>query len=227
MHSALPAAAAPDSDSASDDPRAHAALGTPQSSQHSAPSTQHFVQLHNTYIAAETPDGIVLIDQHALHERIIYEELYTRVTAGRLEGQRLLIPEVLPMTPRHQAALEQLTSLLAKLGIEVAPFDAQSVAVHTFPSLLSKVSPTEFLRDLVDKMLELGGRLPGEELLHEALDMASCKAAVKAGYPLSADEIAALLARRDLVDRSSNCPHGRPTTLRLTLGDLERQFKRK
>ena len=130
-------------------------------------------------------------------------------------------------TRRHAAALEKVRPLLATLGIEITDFDSQSIAVHSFPSLLSKVSPREFLRDLLDKLLEVGSKLTPEELLHEVLDMASCKAAVKAGYPLSQDEIASLLARKEQVDRSSNCPHGRPTTLRLTISDLERQFKRK
>jgi DNA mismatch repair protein MutL len=186
-----------------------------------------FVQLHNAYIVAETSEGLVVIDQHALHERILYEELFARATRGPLEGQRLLIPEILPVNPRQAAALETVKPLLATLGIEITDFDSGSVAVHSFPSLLAKVSPREFLRDLLDSLMEIGARLTPEELLHEVLDMASCKAAVKAGYPLSGDEIAALLARKQQVDRSSNCPHGRPTTLRLTLGDLERQFKRK
>jgi len=189
------------------------------------------VQVHNTYIVAETEEGVVIMDQHALHERILYEEMYARATRGPLEGQRLLMPEVLPVAPRQAAALETVKPLLASLGIEVEDFDAGSVAVHSFPSLLSKVSPREFLRDLLDRLLEYGGsggnKLTPEELLHEVLDMASCKAAVKAGYPLSQEEIAALLARKQQVERSSNCPHGRPTTLRLTIGDLERQFKRK
>ena len=186
-----------------------------------------FLQTHNTYIVAETPDGLVIIDQHALHERIIYEELFARAMRGPLEGQRLLIPEILPVSPRHAAALETVRPLLEKLGMEITDFDSQSIAVHSFPSLLSKVSPREFLRELLDKLLEVGSKLTSEELLHEVLDMASCKAAVKAGYPLSSEEIAALLARKEQVDRSSNCPHGRPTTLRLTISDLERQFKRK
>jgi DNA mismatch repair protein MutL len=194
-------------------------------------SPRRFVQLHNTYIIAETPEGLVIIDQHALHERILYEELFARATRGTLEGQHLLLPEVLPVNPRQAAALETVKPLLAQLGIDVADFDSGSVAVHTFPSLLSKVSPRDFLRDLLDRLMEYGSsgstKLTPEELLHEVLDMASCKAAVKAGYPLSHDEIAALLLRKDQVERSSNCPHGRPTTLRLTISDLERQFKRK
>jgi DNA mismatch repair protein MutL len=208
--------------------------GTQNPSDHWPPATDRsprFVQLHNAYIVAETDEGVVIIDQHALHERILYEELFARATRGTLEGQRLLIPEVLPVNPRQSAALETVKPLLLTLGIEVENFDAGSVAVHTFPSLLSKVSPPEFLRDLLDRLMEYGGaaggKLTPEELLHEVLDMASCKAAVKAGYPLSQEEIAALLARKQQVERSSNCPHGRPTTLRLSLSDLERQFKRK
>jgi DNA mismatch repair protein MutL len=225
-------------------PGKSAAAPTDRQSPTTAPSSDHwplptdhsvrFVQLHNTYIVAETHDaggGLVIIDQHALHERILYEELFARATRGPLEGQRLLIPEVLPLHPRQAAALETVKPLLLKLGMEITDFDAGAVAVHSFPSLLSKVSPREFLRDLLDRLMEYGGaggsKLSPEELLHEVLDMASCKAAVKAGYPLSHDEIAALLARKSQVDRSSNCPHGRPTTLRLTLSDLERQFKRK
>ncbi|HVT81579.1 MAG TPA: DNA mismatch repair endonuclease MutL [Phycisphaerae bacterium] len=195
------------------------------------PFENRFVQLHNAYIVAETDEGVVIIDQHALHERILYEELFARATRGTLEGQRLLLPEILPINPRQAAALQTVKPLLTQLGIEVEDFDSGSVAVHTFPSLLSKVSPPEFLRDLLARLMEYGGtgasKLTSEELLHEVLDMASCKAAVKAGYPLSHEEIAALLARKQQVERSSNCPHGRPTTLRLTLSDLERQFKRK
>ncbi|MGN6366990.1 MAG: DNA mismatch repair endonuclease MutL [Phycisphaerae bacterium] len=200
---------------------------TPEPEQISPAKPIRFLQTHNTYIVAETSEGILIIDQHALHERIIYEELLARAMRGPLEGQRLLIPEILPISPRHAAALERVRGLLEKLGMEITDFDAQSIAVHSFPSLLSKVSPREFLRELLDKLLEVGSKLTPEELLHEVLDMASCKAAVKAGYPLSSEEIAALLARKEQVDRSSNCPHGRPTTLRLTISDLERQFKRK
>jgi DNA mismatch repair protein MutL len=198
-----------------------------QNSKIENPLPTRFLQTHNTYIVAETADGIVIIDQHALHERIIYEELFARAMRGPLEGQRLLIPEILPISPRHAAGLEKVRELLGRLGVEITDFDSQSIAVHSFPSLLSKVSPREFLRELLDKLLEVGSRLTPEELLHEVLDMASCKAAVKAGHPLSSEEIAALLARKEQVDRSSNCPHGRPTTLRLTISDLERQFKRK
>jgi DNA mismatch repair protein MutL len=184
------------------------------------------IQLHNSYLVTETPDGMLIIDQHALHERIMYEELKARITRGPLESQRLLIPHTLPATGRQTALLEQIQPLLGRLGIEVAAFGPQTVAVHAFPTFLSKLDPVEFLTDLLERGEQELMDLHDEELLHEIMDMMACKAAVKAGDSLTPVEIQALIARKDLVDRSSNCPHGRPTTLRLTLKDLEKQFKR-
>ena len=184
------------------------------------------IQLHNSYLVAQSDDGMIIIDQHALHERIMYEELLTRVTRGPLESQRMLIPHVVQASSRQMALLEPIRELLERLGIEVAPFGPDSVAVQSFPSFLEKLDPGEFVRELLERGEQELLDLHGEELLHEILDMMSCKAAVKAGDPLSPAEIEALLARRELIERSSNCPHGRPTTLRLSLRDLDKQFKR-
>jgi len=189
---------------------------------HRAPA----IQLHNSYLVAQSDDGMIIIDQHALHERIMYEELLARVTRGPLESQRLLIPIVVPASSRQIALLEPIRAMLERLGIEVAPFGPDSVAVQSFPSFLEKLDPGEFVTDLLERGEQELLDLHGEELLHEILDMMSCKAAVKAGDPLTPAEIEALLARKDLVERSSNCPHGRPTTLRLSLKDLDKQFKR-
>jgi DNA mismatch repair protein MutL len=184
------------------------------------------IQLHNSYLVAESDDGLIIIDQHALHERIIYEELLDRVSRGPLESQRLLIPQTLPASARQLALLEQITPLLRRLGIEAEPFGPDSVAVNAFPSFLSRLEPGQFVADLLDRGEQETLDLHDEELLHDVLDMMSCKAAVKAGEALSVSEIEALLARRSLVERASNCPHGRPTTLRMSLKDLEKQFKR-
>jgi len=184
------------------------------------------IQLHNSYLVAQSDDGMVIIDQHALHERIMYEELFARVSRGPLESQRLLIPEVVDVSTTQLALLEQIQPLLAKLGIEVSPFGPTSVAVHAFPSFLEKLDPGAFVRELLERGEQELLDLHEEELLHGVLDMMACKAAVKAGDTLTAQEIEALLAGRELIDRSSNCPHGRPTTLRLSLRDLEKQFKR-
>jgi DNA mismatch repair protein MutL len=184
------------------------------------------IQLHNSYLVVQSDDGMLIIDQHALHERIVYEELLGRLSRGPLESQRLLIPQVVEVSSAQSGLLEQIQPLLAKLGIEVTPFGPGSVAVHSFPSFLEKLEPGTFVRELLERGEQELLDLHQEEMLHEVLDMMACKAAVKAGDPLSPAEIEALLARRDLVDRSSNCPHGRPTTLRLSLRDLEKQFKR-
>jgi DNA mismatch repair protein MutL len=184
------------------------------------------IQLHNSYLVAQSDDGMIIIDQHALHERIMYEELSSRIMRGPLESQRLLIPETIPVSSGQMAMLEQIQPLLNRIGIEVAQFGPSTVAVQAFPSFLSKLEPGVFVAELLERGEQELLDLHEEELLHEILDMMACKAAVKAGDPLTAAEIEALLARRELVERSSNCPHGRPTTLRLSLRDLEKQFKR-
>jgi len=184
------------------------------------------LQLHNSYLVAESADGLVIIDQHALHERIMYEDLLARVRRGPLEAQQLLIPEPVTVSSSQLALLEHVKPLLARLGIDVAEFGPNTVAVHSFPSFLHRLQPGTFVRELLERGEQELLDLHDEELLHGVLDMMACKAAVKAGDPLSAPEIEALLSRRELLDRASNCPHGRPTTLRLTLKDLEKQFKR-
>ncbi len=184
------------------------------------------IQIHNTYLVAETEEGMVIIDQHALHERIMYEKLKKQFVSGPLESQRLLLPETMNATGREMALLQENEELLGKLGIEAEPFGQDSIAVHAFPSLLKDADAVSFLRDLLDQLGEKGKQWSAEEAIHEILDMMSCKAAVKAGDPLTAEEIDALISQKAFVDKSSNCPHGRPTTLRFRISDLEKQFKR-
>jgi DNA mismatch repair protein MutL len=184
--------------------------------------------VHNAYLVVETAEGVVIVDQHALHERILYEELRRRVTEKRLESQRLLLPQVVRVPADRLEALETHADTLARLGIELAPAGPQSVSLQALPSLLlDRVDTQRFVRDLLDLLSEPGARPDPDTLVHEILDLMACKAAVKAGDPLSAQEIGALLLRRELAERTSHCPHGRPTTLQLTLRDLERQFHRR
>ncbi|MCC7146565.1 MAG: DNA mismatch repair endonuclease MutL [Phycisphaeraceae bacterium] len=190
------------------------------------------LQVHDSYLVTQDEQGIVIIDQHALHERVMFEELMHRVLGRNLESQRLLVPEVLPAAPRDLAALEEFKVLLTRVGIEAEPIGPRQIAIHAFPTFLfdRKVAPAEFLRDLLDKaddgQISLAGPQAEESALHQVLDMMACKAAVKAGDHLSNQELAALLQRRGEIERASNCPHGRPTTIRLTLRDLEKHFKR-
>ncbi len=202
------------------------------------------LQFHNSYVV--TPDttghepGLLIVDQHALHERIMFEELRQRILVdGKpLESQRLLLPAVIDADAKQQALLDDLAPLLTRLGMEIDSLGPSAVGVQAFPSLLFDrgVNVEDFTRELLDKT-EAGDLRPqdlapdaathtAEAALHEVLDMMSCKAAVKAGDHLSPDELNALLAKREQIERSGSCPHGRPTTVRLTLRDLEKQFHR-
>ncbi|MGA2443793.1 MAG: DNA mismatch repair endonuclease MutL, partial [Tepidisphaeraceae bacterium] len=154
------------------------------------------IQLHNSYLVAESEDGLIIIDQHALHERIMYEDLLARLSRGPLESQRLLIPLPIPANDRQQELLEQIQPLLARLGIEASSIGPDAIAVHAFPSFLERLDPADFLGELLERGEQEALDLNHEELLHEVLDMMACKAAVKAGDPLSPAEIEALLARR-------------------------------
>ncbi len=187
------------------------------------------IQIHNAYLIAAAEDGLVIIDQHALHERILYNEFRARLAgdAGRLTAQRMLIPETVDVTPAEMATLDNHSHLLERLGVEVAPFGPNSMAVQQFPSLLAErgVEAGPFLREMLDKLAEDETTDP-ERLMEDLLEMMACKAAVKAGDPLTQAEIDSLLRQSESVDKASSCPHGRPTTLKLTLKDLAKQFKR-
>lgn len=205
-----------------------AALTPASASREAAPwPMPRALQIHDAYIVAETADGLMIIDQHALHERIMYEALRARVSRGPLESQRLLIPDIVPVAAERISALETHADALARLGIELTAAGPQSVSIQAFPSFLERVDRVAFVRDLLDMLSEQGARPEPDTLLHELLDMMACKAAIKAGDSLTASEITSLLEQREAADRSSNCPHGRPTTLRMTLAELERQFKRR
>ena len=185
------------------------------------------VQFHNSYIVAQTPDGLVIIDQHALHERILYNEFRDRLSAGALAGQRLLIPQTLSVSPAEAAAAQAHQPLLESLGIELESFGPSTLAIQQFPPMLTGrgVKPLEFVREILDQLAD-DAAADSERLLESILETMACKAAVKAGDPLSPAEIQALLERSQDTQKCSSCPHGRPTTIRLTLKDLEKQFKR-
>ena len=191
--------------------------------------SEEVLQVHQSFLVTQDEAGLVVIDQHALHERVMFEKLKARMATGPLESQRLAVPAGLEVDPLALAAIEELRELLADLGIEVEPTGPRSAAVHAFPSLLfeRKVDPVEFMEDLLERTaageFETRDR---EAALSEVLDMMSCKAAVKAGDRLTPREIAELLDMRREIDRSSNCPHGRPTHLRIPIADLERKFGR-
>ncbi len=187
------------------------------------------LQLHESYLVTSDASGVLIIDQHALHERLIYNDLKRRLTGGALESQRVLIPRPLRVSDAETALLETHAELLELLGVEVSPFGPGSQAIQRFPTLLIHrgIDAEVFLREMLDTLAD-DETADAERLVEQLLAVMACKAAVKAGDPLSAAEIDALLARRERLgdEKLSACPHGRPTTIRLTFAELEKQFKR-
>ncbi|MCE5184891.1 MAG: DNA mismatch repair endonuclease MutL [Planctomycetaceae bacterium] len=192
----------------------------------SAGAVKNFLQVHNSYILMQSEDGFVVIDQHALHERILYEQMCRRLREGSLPSQRLLMPHAFEVTRAQLGVFESRRQLFENLGMELDLFGPGTLALRAFPALLDQVDPVEFTREMLDKLADEAAETDAERLLHELLDMAACKAAIKAGQPLSDDEIAQLLKDKDIVQRTSRCPHGRPTTIAFSLKELEKQFKR-
>lgn len=188
------------------------------------------MQIHDCYLVVETADGLTVIDQHALHERIVYEHLRTRVLAGAVESQRLLVPQPVELTGTEAALLLEQAASFRQAGLGLEDFGNGTVLVTAYPAMLKKVDLTELVRELLSK-LEEGGAAGVQssarrDILDELLHMMSCKAAVKAGQRLTQDEIDSLLEQRHLVDDAHHCPHGRPTALTLSRMELDRQFGR-
>jgi DNA mismatch repair protein MutL len=183
-------------------------------------------QIHNRYLVTENDEGMVVVDQHALHERILYEQLREKVLAGQMETQRLLVPEPVTLPPAEAAAALAATGELARLGIEVEPFGGDTLLVASYPAMLANLSPAEMLRQVVE--LLVGGHKTPErrDLLDDLLHMIACKAAIKAGDRLAPEEVTALLEQRHYFQDSHHCPHGRPTALVFTREELDRRFKR-
>ena len=212
---------------------ARAFAETSQPAPEIRPEQRRFLQIHDSFIVVQTDDGFDIIDQHALHERIIYERLSRRILhrtpdggKSKLESQKLLIPESFEVTPSGSDALKTNAELLEKLGIELVPFGPKTMAVQAFPTLLSKADPLDFVQDLIDLLDRKDVKLDGERLLDEVLNMAACKAAIKAGQRLTMSEIEQLLLDKENTESASRCPHGRPTTIKFSIAELEKQFKR-
>ena len=186
-----------------------------------------FLQIARTYLVRALPDGFEVVDQHALHERLTFEGLLADVRAGRLEVQRLLVPELIDVGPAQARLLEEHAASLARAGIELERFGPATVAVQGLPARLRRPDVEGLVRDVLE-VLETRGRAPeAVELLEEILHRAACRASVMAGDELSEEEIRSLLARSRELESDQTCPHARPTRVRFTLSDLEKAFHRR
>jgi DNA mismatch repair protein MutL len=184
-------------------------------------------QIHDTYIVSQTRDGLIIVDQHAAHERIVYERLKASLAAHGVQRQILLIPEIVEL---DEAMVERLLAReeeLASFGLAIESFGPGAVAVRETPSLLGKVNASGLLRDLAEHMEEWGEALPLERrLMHVAATMA-CHGSVRAGRRLKPEEMNALLREIEDTPNSGQCNHGRPTYVELKLSDVEKLFGRR
>jgi DNA mismatch repair protein MutL len=184
------------------------------------------VQMHELYLVVEVPEGILIIDQHALHERILFEQLKERLAAGRLEVQNLLVPEPVNLPPAQAALLLAHRAALAELGLQVDDFGGGTVLLGSYPAVLGKKPPREVLAAVVDYLTRQERPPTREVLLNDLMALVACHTAVRAGDRLSPEQIAALVEKRHLAQDSHHCPHGRPSSLMLTRHELDRQFRR-
>jgi len=184
-------------------------------------------QIHETYIVSQTRDGLVIVDQHAAHERIVYERMKAAVEASGIARQILLIPEIVELDEADAARLVARAQELERFGLVLEAFGPGAVAVRETPSMLGDVDVRGLVTDLAEHMAEWDDSLPLERrLLHVSATMA-CHGSVRAGRRLKPDEMNALLREMEAVPNSGQCNHGRPTYVELKLGDIERLFGRK
>jgi DNA mismatch repair protein MutL len=184
-------------------------------------------QIHETYIVSQTRDGLIVVDQHAAHERIVYERLKAQLARDGVQRQILLIPEIVELDEATVERLLARTNELANFGLAIEPFGPGAVAVRETPSLLGKIEASAMLRDLAEHMEEWDEALPLERrLMHVAATMA-CHGSVRAGRRLKPEEMNALLREMEDTPNSGQCNHGRPTYVELKLSDIEKLFGRR
>ena len=184
-------------------------------------------QLHETYVVAQTQDGIVIVDQHAAHERLVYEEMKQKMAGQGVPRQTLLIPDVVELGETDSARVLARKDELAEMGLVLEPFGQGAVCVRETPALLGEVDVQGLLRDLADDLSEYDEALSLKERFEHVCGTMACHGSVRAGRRLNGDEMNALLRQMEATPHSGQCNHGRPTYVELKLADIERLFGRR
>jgi DNA mismatch repair protein MutL len=184
-------------------------------------------QLHETYVLAQTRDGLVIVDQHAAHERLVMEQMIAAAASGAAPRQPLLLPEVVELDPLETDRLAGAADELAGMGLVLEGFGPGAVLVREIPASLKGIDVAGLVRDLADDLAEHGAALALKDRLAEVFASAACRASVRAGRRLTGAEMNALLRQMEATPRSGQCNHGRPTYVELKLADIERLFGRR
>lgn len=183
-------------------------------------------QFHHTYIVCESDREIFLIDQHAAHERVVFEKLQKRARTHTPVSQGLLVPETVELTFRETAALEPLLPELAQAGLLLEQFGQNTFVIKAVPELIADIDAARLIQELAEKMAEIGLAPEMDVKRDEFLSVMACHGAIRANQRLNEQEMRALLAQMDACDNPWHCPHGRPTIIHWSLRDIEKQFKR-
>ncbi|NNK78204.1 MAG: DNA mismatch repair protein MutL, partial [Litoreibacter sp.] len=183
-------------------------------------------QVHENYIIAQTADGMVIVDQHAAHERLVYEKLKRQMAENGVAAQALLIPEIVELSEGDAARLLEQADTLARLGLVLEPFGAGAVAVRETPAILGEVDAGAMVRDILDELDDLGQTRMVADKIEAVLSRVACHGSIRSGRRMQADEMNALLREMEATPHSGQCNHGRPTYVELKLADIERLFGR-
>ncbi len=212
------------------DPEAHVpAQGSearPQGRDEALPLGAARGQVHENYIIAQTADGMVIVDQHAAHERLVYEKLKRQLAETGVPAQALLIPEVVELSSSDAALILEVAEDLATMGLTLEPFGAGAICVRETPAILGEVNAEALVRDLLDELSDTGSARGVQERIEAILSRMACHGSIRSGRRMRAEEMNALLREMEATPHSGQCNHGRPTYVELKLSDIERLFGR-
>ena len=184
-------------------------------------------QVHENYIIAQTDTGIVIVDQHAAHERLVYERLKRQMADTGITAQALLIPEIVELSPTDAARILDVAPTLAEIGLTVEPFGGSAIAVRETPAILGTVNAAALIRDVLDELADTGHSANVRAKIDAVLSRMACHGSVRSGRQMRAEEMNALLREMEATPHSGQCNHGRPTYVELKLHDIERLFGRR
>jgi DNA mismatch repair protein MutL len=183
-------------------------------------------QVHENYIIAQTETGMVIVDQHAAHERLVYEKLKRQMAERGVAAQALLIPEVVDLSASDCALLLEAADDLARMGLTIEPFGGSAIAIRETPAILGEVNAEALIRDVLDELSEGGGSRLVQDKLEAILSRVACHGSIRSGRRMRAEEMNALLREMEATPHSGQCNHGRPTYIELGLADIEKLFGR-
>ncbi|MFT6607800.1 MAG: DNA mismatch repair protein MutL [Halocynthiibacter sp.] len=183
-------------------------------------------QIHENYIVAQTETGMILVDQHAAHERLVYEKLKRQMAENGVAAQALLIPEIVELSDSDAARLLEFADELARLGLTIEPFGGGAIAVRETPAILGEINAGAMLHDILDELADQGESLSVQARIEAVLSRVACHGSIRSGRRMQAPEMNALLREMEATPHSGQCNHGRPTYVELRLADIERLFGR-